>query len=243
MSDDQTAQSEFDETIKLLWRAPAFKKRGPKPAHSLGDVLDAAIRVADSEGLERVSMQRLALELGFTKMAVYRYLPGRAELIALMTDRAIGSPPETFRGSSWRDRIDAWAQAVFLVFVAHPWGIEATTGRRVPGPHEIAWVEAGLAILVETGLDGASRLDVLAVITGHLRFIAVQASGRGATIGLETEMNTLMNYALVGHEMAFPLFQAAIREAATTKAEQGALSFGLSCILDGVERKLENLRQ
>jgi len=243
MGVNDDARGEFDAKLELLWDAPKVKTRGPRPLHTLDDVLDAAIRVADSEGLDAVSMQRLAQELGFTKMAIYRYVPGRAELVALITDRAIGGPPSTFNGKGWRKRMESWAHAVFSVFLAHPWGLEATTGRRVPGPLEIAWVEAGLAILAETGLDGASRLDVLAVITGHLRFMASQASGTGATIGLEAEVNGLMGRALHGRETEFPQFSAAIRESAASGGEDKGLSFGLNCILDGVEWQLSKRRR
>jgi AcrR family transcriptional regulator len=238
MSEDGNAHGEFDAALELLWTAPKVKTRGPKPVHALGDVLDAAIRVADSEGLDAVSMQRLAQELGFTKMAVYRYVPGRSELIALMTDRAIGRPSSISKGKSWREKMEGWALAVFSVFLAHPWGLEATTGRRMPGPLEIAWVETGLAILAETGLDGLNRLDVLAVITGHLRFMASQAGGRGPTIGLEAELNGLMSRALHGRETEFPQFSAAIHDAAARGAEDNGLSFGLKCILDGIEWQL-----
>jgi len=118
MGVNDDARGEFDAKLELLWDAPKVKTRGPRPLHTLDDVLDAAIRVADSEGLDAVSMQRLAQELGFTKMAIYRYVPGRAELVALITDRAIGAPPSTFNGKGWRKRMESRAHAVFSVFPA-----------------------------------------------------------------------------------------------------------------------------
>jgi AcrR family transcriptional regulator len=242
MGADGDVRGEFDAALELLWFPPKIKRRGPKPGHALHDVLDAAILIADGEGLIAVSMQRLAQELGFTKMAVYRYVPGRSELVALMTDRAIGKPPRTFNGKSWRERIERWAHAVFSVFLKHPWGLEATTGRRVPGPLEIAWVEVGLAILAETKLDGPSRLDVLAVITGHLRFMALQASGTGATIGLEAALTAPMTRALRGREMEFPHFSAAIHQPVSSSPADKGLSFGLDCILDGVEWQVSRRR-
>jgi AcrR family transcriptional regulator len=233
-------RGEFDATVELLWAPARVKTRGPKPVHSLEDVLDAAIHIADSEGLGAVSMQRLAHDLGFTKMAIYRYVPGRSELIALMTDHAVGKPPTVFKGATWRAKIEDWSHAVFAVFLRHPSALEATTRRRVPGPNEIAWVELGLNILAQTGLDGPCRLDVLAVIMGHLRFMASQTSGKGATIGLEADVKGLMTRALQGRELEFPQFSVALREASGTGGEDKALSFGLGCILDGIEWQLSN---
>jgi len=187
-------------------------------------------------------MQRVAQELGFTKMAVYRYVPGRPELVALMTDRALGLPPKPSKSKNWRKRIEAWAQAVFDIFTAHPWGLEATTGQRVMGPNEMAWAEAGLEPLAETGLNGPDRLDVLAVMLGHLRSSAQMVAGIGPSLGLETQMNLLTTRTLNGREAEFPQFSAAIAEASALKAENNGLSFGINCILDGVEWQMAKRR-
>jgi AcrR family transcriptional regulator len=227
----------FDTIIKVLWDTPKPRTRGPKPAHALEDVLDAAIGNADAEGLDAVSMQRVADVLGFTKMAVYRYVSGRPELVALMTDRALGLPPD-IGGRTWRDRMETWARSAFRIFLLHPWGMEATTGPRVFGPNEAEWTEAGLAILQETGLNGPQRLDVLAVLMAHLRGIAQQMPGDKPGLALETEMNALTMRALRSQPDRFPLFQDAIREAAASGAENQALEFGLACILDGVEQRM-----
>ncbi|MEO5866981.1 MAG: TetR/AcrR family transcriptional regulator [Sphingomonas sp.] len=238
MSMDGKIADELDATLRLLWFPAKAKKRGPKPSHSLEEVLDAAIGIADRDGLSAVSMQRLAQELGFTKMAIYRYVPSRSALIALMTDHAIGRPPATFNAETWRQRMEKWASAVLFTFLCHPWGIEATTGQRIPGPCEIAWVEAGLVILADIGLDSASRLDVLAVITGHIRFTALQARGTGATIGLEAESNARMAHALGGRELEFPQFSTALLQTAAKRIKDDAMDFGLRCILDGIERQI-----
>jgi AcrR family transcriptional regulator len=242
MAEKADGLGEYAATMELLWGPPKAKTRGPKPAHSLEDLLDAAIRIADAEGLDAVSMQRVAQELGFTKMAVYRYVPGRPELVALMTDRALGLPPKPSKSKNWRKRMEVWALAVFEIFIAHPWGLEATTGQRVMGPNEMAWAEAGLEPLAETGFNGPDRLDVLAAILGHLRSAAQQMGGAGPTMGVETQMNLLTTHALDGREAEFPQFSAAIAEAAHLHAENNGLSFGINCILDGVEWQMAKRR-
>lgn len=234
----EDAPDDLDATLELLWFSKDTRKRGPKPSHSLSQLLDAAINIADRDGLPAVSMQRLAQDLGFTKMAIYRYVPSRQALIALMTDRAIGAALAGLDTKTWRQGLEKWANAVLSVFLAHPWGIEATTGQRVPGPCEIAWVEAGLTILVGSGLKETERLDVLGVITGYLRFFASQASGGGATIGLEAQSNAQMARAIYGREAEFPQFSEALVQAATRDIEDGGFGFGLRCILDGIERQI-----
>src|SRR5260370_24510413 len=175
--------------VELLWSGPKPRSRGPKPSRSVEHLLDAAIGIADREGLAAVSMQRIAQEVKFRKMAIYRYVPGRSELIALMTDRALGSPPAISVGGIWRQRIEAWAVALFKTFLKHPWGLEATIGPRIIGPNEANWIEQALGILSGTGLNGADRLDVLAVAVGPLRSIAQQAAASKG--GAETLAITL----------------------------------------------------
>jgi len=243
MAKPEGGETDFAATIELLWGMPKPKTRGPKPAHSLEDLLDAAIGIADREGLEAVSMQRVAQELSFTKMAVYRYVPGRPELIALMTDRGLGPPPALPVKQGWRKQLEAWALGAYEVFLMHPWGLQSTAGRRVIGPNEAAWTEAGLGALAETKLSGPDRLDVLAVTLGHLRSAAQQvtAARRDGTSG-EADMETFFLAALRGREQGFPELTRAIAETAAVAGANNGLSFGLNCIFDGIEWRLSKAR-
>src|SRR5256885_16757660 len=87
-------------TTDYLWGGRSGATRGPKPALSLERIAAAAIAIADAEGLAAVSMQRVAADLGYTQMSLYRYLPGKAELVALMGDRGIREPP-VLNGAHW----------------------------------------------------------------------------------------------------------------------------------------------
>ena len=120
-------------------------------------------------------MERVATELGFTKMSLYRYLPGKAELVALMVERAIGEPPELGTGD-WRVALQQWAQQLLAAYLRHPWVLEATVGPRPIGPNELGWMECAVAAMAGTGLTGAERLDAVAVLAGHARMIAPQAA-------------------------------------------------------------------
>lgn len=233
-----------DAAVELLWGSPKSPTRGPKRTHSLKHLLDAAIGIADREGLQAVSMQRLAQELKFTKMAVYRYVPGRAELIALMTDRALGAPPNLGGGVGWRGQVEAWSLAVFEVFLRHPWGLQATAGPRVIGPNEAAWTELALTVLDKTGLSGSDRVDVLAVTAGHLRSMAQHAAAwQGRHETMESEMSAAYARALQGRETSFPELSRAVTESLDPVQQSNGLSFGLNCIFDGVEVRVANLKR
>src|ERR1700712_4171701 len=107
-----TVRRERKMTAEFLWQERARPTRGPKPALTLDQIADAAIAIADAEGLAAVSMQRGAAGPGYTKMWLYRYLPGKAELVAAMVERALGGPPTIAPADGWRAGLTAWAEAL-----------------------------------------------------------------------------------------------------------------------------------
>jgi AcrR family transcriptional regulator len=217
-------------TIDFFWAERPRPTRGPKPALTLEAIADAAVAVGDAEGLAAVSMQRVAAELGFTKMSLYRYLPGKAELVALMLERAIGAPPELVPGT-WRDRLTEWSEELLDRYLAHPWAIEATVGRRPLGPHELGWTESALACLEGLPLTGPERLDTIAVLAGHARMLAQQAGAAPGGSGPEDEMLQAMGAVLRDHGDRFPHLLRAFEEPPDGNQ---AFHYGLARILDGV---------
>ncbi|GIE48133.1 TetR family transcriptional regulator [Amorphoplanes nipponensis] len=218
-------------SVEFLWGARAQPTRGPKPALSLESIANAAIAVADAEGLAAVSMQRVAAELGKTKMSLYRYLPGKAELVALMIERAIGEPP-VLRAASWRAALTAWSQLLHAAYLRHPWSVDATVGRRPLGPRELGWMESALAALgTGSGLTGAERLDAVAVLAGHARMLAQQAAAQLDEHGMATAMAEVMTL----HGDRFPHLTAAMRATAEQGGQDDAFAFGVERILDGLQ--------
>ncbi|MGY4099639.1 TetR/AcrR family transcriptional regulator [Nocardia sp. R16R-3T] len=233
-------------TLELLWGTQRRPKRGPKPALSLEGIVAEAIALADAEGLANLSMQRLAERLGFTKMSLYRYVPGKDQLTALMVDAAIGSPPDIVaaqHGSgdeSWRTGLRRWAETIFERYSAHPWSIGLTIGVRAIGPNEMGWMNAALTALDGTGLTGPEQLDTIVLLNGHIRSLVQQVTTvdrRESAQQIAGRFAEMM--AAVGDR--FPLVSAAFAEEAAATGEPpaaggpgAALSFGIDRILDGL---------
>ncbi|MGY0235598.1 TetR/AcrR family transcriptional regulator [Longispora urticae] len=238
-------------TAELLWGPGPRPSRGPKPGLTLARIVAAAIAVADAEGLAAVSMQRVAGDLDFTKMSLYRYVPGKAELTALMVDAAMGPPPDldpAGEPGGWRPRLHTWARALWTAFGRHPWALTATEGVRVPGPNELDWMEVGIAALADTGLTGGEQLDALVTVASHLRGLAHQTMAfppdrPGAT---EQQLGTLIAALLAERAERFPALAAAMADAAVAGAAPGgqgdALEFGLTRILDGLAHLIDRRR-
>ena len=219
---------------------------------SLDRIVTEAISLADAEGLANLSMQHLAERLGCAKMALYRYVPGKSELVALMVDAALGDPPEPPALTSlaltspapptggtpasgeqqWRAVLRLWATTIDARYRLHPWAIEATAGARPTGPHEMAWMETALAALAGTGLTGPERLDAVALLNGHVRSL-VQVTPAGQH-DLEAEMARQIGAALAAHPDRYPQVLAAFSESPPPAGRNNALDFGIDRILDGL---------
>jgi AcrR family transcriptional regulator len=226
---------EQPSTVELLWGSRPQPTRGPKPALSIDRIAQAAIRVADAEGLAAVSMQRIADELGFTKMALYRYVQGKAELIALMVDTAAGAPPRLDgRSGGWRAQLDHWARRLLALLQRHPWLLDATVGPRIMGPNELGWLEHAVAALDGTGLDGGEQMDAVVAVLGQVRTIAQQSrTPVGTPHDPEEQLGTVIARLLRTHGDRYPAVTAAL--ASTSHGRQdSALDFGLERIFDGL---------
>ncbi|MFC9893811.1 TetR/AcrR family transcriptional regulator [Nocardia sp. NPDC127579] len=231
-------------TVELLWGMPQRPRRGPKPALTLTGIVAEAIALADAEGLANLSMQRLAERLGYTKMSLYRYVPGKEQLTALMLDTAIGAPPEP-RGSqpgsapAWRNALRHWAMTIYQRYRAHPWTLELVAGVRPMGPNELGWLEVALVALDGTGLTGPERLDTVVLLNGHARGLAQQTGTGGELAAQVAEQFTLM---MTAAGDGYPAVRAAFAEEAAATGDGSpftdnrgdALEFGIERILDGV---------
>ncbi|MBL1119657.1 TetR/AcrR family transcriptional regulator [Streptomyces sp. 110] len=223
---------EANEAVRLLWGPPAKPSRGPKPALSLARIAAAGVEIADAEGLGAVSMQKVAGLLDFTKMSLYRYVPGKAELVALMVEAAVGEPPQAVDGPGWREQLAAWAKQLARSFTEHPWLLDATVGPRVMGPKELGWLERVVTALDGHGLSGSERMDAAVLLTGHVRGIAEQARAARPGGSPETELLALLGPLVHQHADRFPALAAAM---ASQDGRDQALDFGLERILDGLE--------
>ena len=214
-----------------LWGGRAQPTRGPKPALSLDVIADAGIAIADAEGLAAVSMQRVAADLGYTKMSLYRYLPGKAELVALMVERGMGDPPAP-TGTGWRELLTEWTRQLMASFRRHPWSLAATVGARPLGPRELSWMESALTVLAGTPLTGAERLDAMVVLVGHARMLAEQQDS-------EAQLGSAIAVVMREHGERFPHLATAMAEAAAAGEQDQAFDFGLARILDGLAVLIE----
>ncbi|MFF5707125.1 TetR/AcrR family transcriptional regulator [Streptomyces sp. NPDC012794] len=234
------ADGQWAAAVRLLWGPPVTPARGPRRGLTLEQIAGAGVQIADGEGLGGVSMQRVAGELGVTKMALYRYVPGKAEAVALMVEAALPDPARGLdaalaaAGDGWRERLGAWARELLAGFRAHPWLLDAMVGARAMGPREVGWLERALAALEGCGLSGAEAMDAVVLVAGHVRGIAEQERATGGAGGPDEELGAVFGEVVRMRGEEYPALAGALASVAEHGGQDQALEFGLERIFDGL---------
>ena len=160
--------TELPPGLDLLWGRRGQGRRGPRPGLSADMIVDAGIRVADAEGLEAVSMARVAAELGFTTMSLYRHVTSKEELLQLMWNAsALSLQDLVLEGDGWRPRLRMWSETQHDVIDRHPWITQLPMAAPPVSPNSLAFVELGLAALDGTGLADEVKLGIIGLLSSY----------------------------------------------------------------------------
>ncbi len=168
MAEPTAGQRPLPPGLDLLWGRRERGRRGPRPGLSADAVAAGAIRLADAEGLDAVSMARVAAELGVTTMALYRYVANKDELLQLMWNAsALGAEDLVIEGDGWRSRLRAWAVIQREMLGRHPWITQMPMAAPPVGPNSMHFVERGLEAMDETGLPDGMKMRIIGLLASY----------------------------------------------------------------------------
>ena len=250
---EYTGRSDPGRTVELLWGTRATATRGPKPGLTVDRIVNAAIAIADAEGIEALSMRRVAEELGAGAMSLYRHVPGKAELLDLMVDRVCGETARPRRrAGAWRKRLEQVARANRELFERHPWLAQVSTLHPPLGPGVLAKYEYELGSVEGIGLTDVEMDSVVSLVVGYAGAAvgaALDAERVRARPGQTDDdwRNALAPFLEQVFDAArYPL--AARVGVTATEHYQGAydpahaFEFGLQRVLDGIEVLVDRRR-
>ena len=247
---------EVRRTLELLWQAesgkdaPEGRRRGRRPGLTVARVVETGIAMADAEGLDAVSMRRVAQELGVVPMTLYTYVPDKNALLDLMLDRLyLAMPRAELPDRPWRERLAAIAEENHRLYTEHPWAASLPASRPPLGPGLMAKYEHELRAFDGCGLDDVERDSSLAFLIGF-----VQAAARSEVdVRTAATRSGVTDYAWWSERG--PIFQmvfdthrfptatrvgAAAGEALGAAYDPGhAYTFGLQLVLDGLAVLIE----
>jgi AcrR family transcriptional regulator len=225
-----------------IWMRPMRQPQGKRPSLAREQIVRAAIELADAEGLEALTMRRLATKLGAGAMSLYWHIPNKEDLLDLMLDAAFGELelPKQPSGD-WRADLRLFARHMLSVLRRHVWLSSLISSRPLPGPNALRYVEAFLSELDRLGLDATTMGGILstvdAYVDGFAQREAAEQEIRRRTGMTEAEWHAaqapyFQNMLSSGQ---YPTLAHMIAEAEKVHVDADAsFEFGLECVLDGI---------
>jgi AcrR family transcriptional regulator len=242
-------ESDDDGTVPgrrpTIWERIERPARGPRPALTHEQIADAAIEIADREGLGAVSMRRLADRLGVATMALYRYVAGKNDVFELMIDR-VHAEVRVDREAGWRALSRAYAEQSRAMVLRHPWVTELLA--RMPTaltPRLVALAEQALVSVDGLGLDVDSMMAIFGTVTAFVRGSTVGEVGQrevarrqGWTSDDDMRLAYLPYVRRLVESGRYPTLTRYIIEGSNKDDAQWQFEFGLECVLDGIAARL-----
>jgi AcrR family transcriptional regulator len=148
-----------------VWRRPERSGVGPKPKHSRGEIVAAAIAIADRDGMAAVSIRRVAADIGAGAASLYRYLRSHDELVELMLDTVGGEYDLAPSAEPPRNQLLNLARQGRSIMHRHPWLAPLLLTRPSMGPASLGYLERALSALETVGMPGPAKLQVVAMMT------------------------------------------------------------------------------
>ncbi|WP_067806396.1 TetR/AcrR family transcriptional regulator [Nocardia beijingensis] len=241
-SQERQSASEDKDQVSV-WERIERPTPAPRATLTPRRIAEVAVAVADAEGLDAVTMRRLATELGVAPMAAYRYVTGKDELLELMVDFVYGELDLPDSEDGWRATVRSVALRIREILVTHPWVTRVPCG--APTPNQLAATEAVLVALDGLELDVDTAMAVFSTVTAYvhgavdsevrlsqtlrLRGWSTRAEARA---GLATQMTWLLNTG------RYPMYARYIHDAARKDDVQWQFQIGLDAVLDGIAARL-----
>ena len=197
----------------------AIASRGPKPAHTSAKIAEAAVRIADAEGIEAASMRRVAAELGSGAASLYRYVANKSELFDLMIDAVLGEDPLPKRSGNWRTDFRKVAALSRDLMLRHPWMVTVSSFRVTQGTNMLRWMEFSLSAIDRLGLDIDEMLVLSNTLFTYARGYAAgeigerEASRRSGLSRDEWMMGRAAYVRALKESGRFPMFTRVVDEA------------------------------
>ncbi|MGC0421592.1 TetR/AcrR family transcriptional regulator [Embleya sp. AB8] len=241
------AEEQPDAPRKSLWERLENPAPAPRTVLTSERIAEVAVRIADAEGIDAVTMRRLATELGVAPMAAYRYVSGKDDLLELMVDRTYGELTAPVAGTPWRQALRGTALSLRELALRHPWLVQLPSARAAitPTPNRVAIAEWGMVALADVGLSADDMMAVVDTVGSYVHGrTATEVATRclmaaeGATDGnaLRTSLAPEMTWLISTGR--YPTYAAYITNAQRKDDPQWQFETGLDAVLDGIAARM-----
>ncbi|WP_375001011.1 TetR/AcrR family transcriptional regulator [Aeromicrobium sp. CTD01-1L150] len=238
-------ENPLSASLRLLWEGLPKTRKGPKATLTLEQIVSTGIELADAEGIDALTMRKLAAALGMGTMSLYRYVPSKTELLNLMLDHVSGAQVGRLSpGSGWRETLETAGRQGRALYLDHPWLMGVNWSRPVLGPGSVAGMEETMAGLRGLPFSDQEKVVVIsaldAYVTGLVRQEILYTSAAAETGMSDEEFWSAQLPTLVAamESGQFPVM-ASLDEDCFDASWDQTFELGLSYMLDGIDREVE----
>jgi AcrR family transcriptional regulator len=136
--------------------------------------LEVALTVADSEGIEAVTMRRVARELGVEAASLYHHVEGKEQILDGLVDIVAGEIELPESSVDWRNSVSQRAQRTRAGLLRHPWAVSLMASRMSPGPATLGLLEAGIRCFREGGFSVPMAAHAVSTVDSYVHGFVLQ---------------------------------------------------------------------
>ncbi|HEX6689230.1 MAG TPA: TetR/AcrR family transcriptional regulator [Solirubrobacterales bacterium] len=193
-------------------------------------IVETAIRLADAEGLEAVSIRRVAGELDARAMSLYDHFASKRELLASMADEGVGEMLAAQPlPDGWREAVAVSARKMYAAYARHPWMIFVAAERPRPGPNGVKLAKQMARALASLPLEHEDVWQVQGIVNDYVIGYSFRTVG---TVNPED-----MEAAIAAGDVVESPELAALPDNLRTRSSIERFELGLQTVLDGIERR------
>ncbi|REE67979.1 TetR family transcriptional regulator [Paenibacillus taihuensis] len=255
-TDNTDVRQSLPSALGISWGYVKQQKRGPKGELSIKMIVDAAVAIADKDGLAAVSMNRVAQSLGYSAMSLYRYIESKEDLLLLMQEAVcFYEIPEISEINNWRDDIREYVRVTVAVFCEHPWFGDIPLSGVPMTPNHLRIVDWALRALRDMPLNDFEKMSFVLLVSSYARSVGLIQRDmiRAVQAGSSPEAFSGLSYTaalkqLVSAEQ-YPYLHPIVASGAYTGENESEntvgndFDFGLERILDGIQAFLDRKQQ
>jgi AcrR family transcriptional regulator len=223
----------WDRVVDTVSESDPLSARGVLNTQA---IVDTAIALADVDGLDAVSIRRVAAVLDVRPMSLYTHIVSKDELLALMVNELMGTLlAEEPLPDDWRDALALIARRSFKMFSAHPWLLALLARRPRQGPNAARHARQLASTVERLGLPAEDMWTLLSIVNDYVVGHAMRVATTKSTSDLVDSLGT-------EDRAALPEVDALVRTEDTRLAGE-LFARGLDVVLDGVESRFVRVRR
>ncbi|MGF1425276.1 TetR/AcrR family transcriptional regulator [Kitasatospora sp. LaBMicrA B282] len=216
---------------------PAASARTPLTRHK---VLQAAVALADEQGLKAVTMRRLGEAVGVEAMSLYTHVANKDDLLDGMIDVVFGETDPPAGPADWKTQLRRRAVSVRRTLARHRWAIGLMESRATPGPATLRHHDAVLGCLRAAGFSIELAAHAYSALDSYVYGFALQERGLPFDSPEESAQVAQAILTQIPADQYPHLVEVATQYVLRPGYDYGReFEFGLDLILDGLERAVE----